>query len=132
MRISTLWLCAVLALMWGVLPAQEAPAKKKLKLAVLRIAYESFSEQERQLVNQRFYSNLKKDQRVQVMTEAEVRERLVPLGIDPGEITNEQGYTMVGRLLEVNYVLVGTMDKIGDFVEVTFRTFKMPSGTHKR
>ena len=113
------------------LPAQESTTPKQ-KLAVLRITYDSFSDQEKEMVNKTFYDSLARDDRIIVMTENEAREQLIPLGIEPAEIANEQGYIAAGRILEVDYILVGTMDKIGDFVEVTFRTFKMPRGTQKR
>ena len=113
--------------------AQESrPQVQKLKLVVLRITYDAFTEEEKETVNQKFYQDLAKHERVMVITETEAREKLIPLGIDPSEITSEAGYITTGQVLNVNYVLVGNMDKVGDFVEVTFRVFTMPKGSQKR
>ena len=109
----------------------QSQIAEKLKLAVLKITYDAFSDEEKERVNQSFYKYLAQDERMTVITEAETRKKFIPLGIDPSEITSEAGYITAGQVLQVDYVLIGNMDKIGDFVEVTFRTFKMPRGTQK-
>jgi len=111
---------------------QEAAEPQPTKLAVLRISYEAFSENEKQLVEQTFYEHLAQGGKIEVVSEQEAKDKLIPLGINPAEINDEAGYIHAGQVLNVDYVLVGNMDKIGDFVEVTFRLFKMPRGTQKR
>jgi hypothetical protein len=110
----------------------SGPAKPEKKLAVLKVTYTDFTQQEREMVNQTFYKDIAKGDRMSVITEQEARQALIPLGIDPAEITDEAGYIRAGQVLNVDYVLVGAMDKIGNFVDVTFRLFTMPRGTQKR
>ncbi|MFQ5639745.1 MAG: hypothetical protein ACE5IR_17305 [bacterium] len=129
------YLVVILLLNIGLLHTafgQAPPQERKLKLAVLRITYDAFSEEEKETVNRIFYENLAKDERIAVMTEAVAREKLIPLGIEPTEITSLTGYIHAGQLLTVDFVLVGNMDKIGNFVEVSFRVFTMPRGTQKK
>lgn len=126
--ILLLYLCAHNAF---ALSFQTSQAGKK-KLAVLKITFEDFSEQDKDTVNTTFYQYLSRDKRLTVMTETQVRNNLIPLGIDPSEIDDEAGYIRAGQVLNVDYVLVGNMDKIGNFVEVTFRVFTMPRGMQKK
>lgn len=123
---------SVLLIAVTVVFPQEAAKPKPTKLAVLRISYEAFTESQKQLVQQTFYEHLAQGGKVEVVSEQEAKDKLIPLGINPAEINDEAGYIHAGQVLNVDYVLVGNMDKIGDFVEVTFRMFKMPRGTQKR
>ena len=114
------------------LPLRLFAQEEKLKLAVLRISYDAFSQDEQTTVNEAFYDYLSQNDQLEVMAESEASERLISVGIRPSEISSEQGYITAGQVLQVDYVLIGNMDKIGDFVEVTFRTFKMPAGSQRR
>ncbi len=100
------------------------------KLAVLKISYVDFSPQEKDLVNAAFYKNLGQNQNLEILTESEAYAQLLLAGLDPEEL-NENGYLQAGRALQADYVLVGKMEKVGDFVEVTFRLFTMPRGAQK-
>jgi hypothetical protein len=115
-----------------VAQSQTFENEDKYKLAVLRIGFEDFADAEKILVNQAFYEHFNKDKRFSVITEEDVRSKLLPLGIEPFEITDITGYIHAGQILAVDYLLVGNMDKIGNFVEVAFRVFTMPKGTQKQ
>ena len=130
--------CHFAAILLACLWAQTAfgaplrmPQEGKKKLAVLKIAYIDFTKEEQELVNTAFYEHLTGGQRIAVVKEAQARAELLPLGIDPAEIVDDAGYIRAGQVLRVDYVLVGNMEKVGDFVEVTFRVFTMPRGTEK-
>ena len=116
----------------SITTAQAAAQGEMMRLAILRIGLEDFSEEEREKVNQAFYKHLEKDERISILSEAQARSSLIPLGIEPYEISDVIGYVHAGQILNVDFVIVGNMDKIGDFVEVTFRVFSMPKGLQKR
>jgi len=110
--------------------AGQIPQEQKKQLAVLKIDYVDFSRKERDRVNATFYEQLVQDRRLSVIDEAQSRRALIPYAIDPHEL-GESGYINAGITLGVDYVLVGKMEKVGDFVEVTFRVFTMPRGAQK-
>jgi TolB-like protein len=109
------------------MPSQIQKEQKK-KLAVLKVTYVDFTKDEQEMVNTAFYEHLARDERIAVITETQSRAELLPLGIEPTEINDEAGYIHAGQVLRVDYILVGNMEKVGDFVEVTFRVFTMPRG----
>lgn len=120
-----------MALLQAAVAQQEQRPDKK-KLAVLRIEYDAFSPEDKELVDKALNEQLSQEGRITVISEAEVRQKLITLGIKPSEIDSQEGYIQTGQILQVDYVLVGSLDKIGDFVEVTFRVFTMPRGSQKQ
>lgn len=101
----------------------------KTKLAVLKIAFTELSLEEQDRLRTTLYDNLIKDKRIILMTETEVRQKLVSAGIDPAELDDDTDYMRAAQMLPVDYVLVGKFDKIGDFVLTNFRVFPSPKGT---
>ncbi len=122
-----LFLCAMFLTVMP-LHAQIAPKKK---LAVLKITYTEFTPAEQGRVNAAFYESLARNGPLEIITEARARELLLPSGLAPEELQSEADYLAAGRSLQVDYVLVGAMEKVGDFVEVTFRAFTLPRGAQK-
>jgi len=110
--------------------AQQPLQAQKKKLAVFKIIYDDFSKEDRELVNTAFYAHLSQDERIAVMPEKAVPAEMQKVGIDPAAL-NEAGYINAGKLLRVDYILVGKMEKVGDFVEVTFRLFKVSLQTQE-
>ena len=128
-KIHTIGFMVLLVIYSNALSAvQMGKQTEKLRLAILRIGYEDFTEAERKKVNQALFQHLEKDGRTEIVSEEEARSQLIPFGIEPNEISDVTGYVHAGQLLHADYVLVGNMDKIGDFVEVTFRIITMPKG----
>jgi len=104
--------------------AQQIPPAPKTKLAVLKIIYADFSKEDRELINTAFYAHLSQNERIAVIPEKAVEAEMQKVGVDPATL-NEAGYINAGKLLRVDYILVGKMEKVGDFVEVAFRLFKV-------
>jgi hypothetical protein len=102
---------------------------QQTKLAVLKIAFTELSLEEQNRLRTTLYDNLIKDKRIILMTETEVRQKLVASGIDPAEMNNDTDYMRAAQVLPVDYVLIGKFDKIGDFVLTNFRVFPSPKGT---
>jgi len=109
-------------------PLQDAQ-EQKTKLAVLKIAFTELSLEEQDRLRTTLYDNLIKDKRIILMTETEVRQKLVSSGIDPAEMDDDTDYMRAAQVLPVDYVLIGKFDKIGDFVLTNFRVFPSPKGT---
>ena len=107
-------------------PVQDT---QKTKLAVLKIAFTELSLAEQNRLRTTLYDNLIKDKRIILMTETEVRQKLVSSGIDPAEMDDDTDYMRAAQVLPVDYVLIGKIDKIGDFVLTNFRVFPSPKGT---
>jgi len=107
-------------------PVQDT---QKTKLAVLKIAFTELSLAEQNRLRTTLYDNLIKDKRIILMTETEVRQKLVASGIDPAEMDDDTDYMRAAQVLPVDYVLIGKIDKIGDFVLTNFRVFPSPKGT---
>jgi len=105
---------------------QDTP---KTKLAVLKLAFTELSLEEQNRLRTTLYDNLSKDKRIILMTETEVRQKLVSSGIDPAEMDDDTDYMRAAQVLPVDYVLIGKIDKIGDFVLTNFRVFPSPKGT---
>ncbi|MDZ7361778.1 MAG: hypothetical protein ONB46_13790 [candidate division KSB1 bacterium] len=97
---------------------------------MLKLIYADFSKEDRELVNTAFYAHLSQNERIAVIPETAVRAEMQKVGIDPAAL-NEAGYINAGKLLRIDYILVGKMEKIGDFVEVTFRLFKVALQTQE-
>lgn len=121
--IGLIYLCALAAF---AAPVQDTP---KTKLAVLKIAFTELSLEEQNRLRTTLYDNLIKDKRIILMTETEVRQKLVSAAIDPAELDDDTDYMRAAQVLPVDYVLVGKIDKIGDFVLTNFRVFPSPKGT---
>jgi len=100
----------------------QASQEPKRKLAVLKISYDDFTPEERSLVSKAFYDNLARDERILVIPEAAAAATLQQSGTNPSQL-DEVGYINAGKILKADYVLVGKMEKVGDFVEVSFRLF---------
>jgi len=94
----------------------------KRKLAVLKIVYEDFTPEERQTANQAFYENLSRFENILVLPEINALAALRQAGSDPDKL-DAIGYVNAGKILHADYVLVGKMEKVGDFVEVAFKLF---------
>jgi len=109
-------------------PLQDAQ-EQKTKLAVLKIAFTELSLEEQNRLRTTLYDNLIKDKRIILMTETEVRQKLVSSGIDPAEMDNDTDYMRAAQVLPVDYVLIGKIDKIGNLVLTNFRVFPSPKGT---
>lgn len=101
----------------------------KIKLAVLKITFIELSLEEQDRLRAALYENLMKDERTTLMTEAQTRNELVSVGTDPAELNDEVGYVRAAQILRADYVLVGKIEKIGEFVVTTFRVFPAPKGT---
>jgi hypothetical protein len=104
--------------------AQPASPTPKTKLAVLKIVYDDFSKEERERIHTAFYAHLNQDERLAVISEKDAQAEMQRAGIDPA-VLMEAGYIDAGKLLRVDYILAGKMEKVGDFVEATFRLFKV-------
>jgi|GEM_PF-2619136 len=122
------------AILLAYLCAQEtfaAPTQdmQQIKLAVLKLTFIEISLAEQELIRTTLYENLMKDERITLMTEAQVRKELVSLGIDPAGLDDEADYMRTAQALRVDYVLVGKFDNIGGFVLTTFTVFPSPKGT---
>jgi hypothetical protein len=102
---------------------------RQTKLAVLKLTFTELSLQEQDRLRTTLYDNLSKDKRILLMTETEVRQKLVASAIDPAEMNDDTDYMRAAQVLPVDYVLVGKFDKIGDFVLTNFRVFPSPKGT---
>jgi len=110
--------------------AQPTSSAPKTKLAVLKIIYADFSKEDRELINTAFYAHLSQNERIAVIPEKAVQTEMQKVGVDPAAL-NEAGYINAGKLLRVDYILIGKMEKVGDFVEVTFRLFKVSLQTQE-
>lgn len=121
------FLCIQVAPATSLLSSQET----KKKVAVLKITYEAFSPAEQNKVNSAFYSSLAQDKRIALMAEIQAQNELMARGIDAAELNEQEGFIRAGQVLRVGYVLVGKMEKVGDFVEVTFQLFAVPRALPK-
>jgi hypothetical protein len=109
-------------------PWHDAQAQQT-KLAVLKLTFTELSLEEQDRLRTTLYDNLRKDERIILMTENEVRQKLVSSAIDPAEMDDDTDYMRAAQVLPVDYVMVGKFEKIGDFVLTNFRVFPSPKGT---
>jgi len=100
----------------------QTPEDDKVKLAVLRVDFTDFSTAEKTLVRQALYQRLR-DRRLVIMDEDATRNALSATGQTDVDLSDSTAYVQASKRLGVDFILVGALDKIGNFVEVTFRLY---------
>lgn len=126
------FLCALLACLCvagGWSNDAQAQAISKVKLAVFRVTFIEIAEAEQERLRATLYEHLRQDERTELRTETESRAVLVALGKRPEDMTQDADYLEAARYLQVDYVLLGNFEKIGNFVRTNFRIFPRPTGT---
>ncbi len=125
--LSALLTCSCAGGSW--INGAHAQAKPKVKLAVFRITFIEVAETEQERLRATLYEHLRQDQRTELRTEAESRAQLVALGKRPEDMNQDADYLEAARYLQVDYILLGHFEKIGNFVRTNFRIFPRPTGT---
>ncbi len=97
---------------------------EQVTLAVVRVHFRDFSKEEEALVRRALYDRLN-DSRLILLKENEVRAALTAEGMRILDLSNEHAYLEAGRRIGFDFLLVGELDKIGDFVEVDFRLYSV-------
>jgi len=125
--VKVFWLAGCAWLSFGPLVAHAAAQEAQKQLAVLKLEFENFPDDERQAAELAFYEQLLSEPRVTVLSEAQVHDSL-----DAGNLDNDNDYLRAGRTLAVDFVLVGKLARIGAFVDVTLLLYDVSNGTQVR
>ena len=99
-----------------------ATPKGEKKLVVLSMTYENFSVDEREMMREIFYKHLEADKNLTIIPEDQVPDSL--RAVSAGEIDS----TLIKRaaqIMEVDYVLVGELIKIGSLVDAAIQLYKI-------
>ena len=111
---------------------QESILFKKKKLAILAIDFDSILSVDTQNdVRSAIYNNLVSEDSLIILNEREVKAKLALHAINPTKLDNVEGYILAGHALDVDYILTGSIEKIGNLLDVIFNVFTMPKGIKK-
>ena len=110
----------------------KAQQEQKTKLAIIRITYNGFAEIDRKTIDSTLYKNLSQDERLVVITEAQTQKNLAALAIDPDRLTDKNGYIKAGQALGADYILTGSIQRFGSFLDGVYQVITIADSTQKK